>query len=438
MVYDSVANAPLADAVVQMRREAGPQRVFTATTDSAGVYRVPDVPHGWYLATFFHPKLESLGILPITWRVNVTDSVTRATFAVPSPATIWASSCHSASPDDSTGLVLGHVRDADTGSPLGGSVVSATWSEIVIDQHGFHVVRRQLAATATDNGAYALCGVPTDANVRMRAQHGTTASGVVEIAAAFHGLTKRDFGIGSGDSTTVAAAGVDSGAARSGDGTLVRRGTARLVGTIRGPGGDALSDVDLAIPGSDVRGRTDARGHFALADLPPGTYSLEARHLGFAPKRAIVDLSSHHTTTIDITLDKQVPVLNTVHVYGKRTTRWPDLDGFLQRRRQGFGHFLTRQEIEKQHPFFLTDALRMVPGVQVFRNSGLNNTILFRGCAPVVYLDGLPVSGDVADILEPEDVDGMEVYTGPGQAPPQFQGEGCGSLVIWTRYHLGP
>jgi hypothetical protein len=438
-VYDSVARTPLSGALVQMRLQSGTSRVVSATTDSAGTYRIANVPRGRYLATFFHPVLESLGVMPIMWRVDVKDSVTRATFAVPSPATIWAASCSRPNANDSTGLVLGHVHDADTGVPLGGSVVSATWSEIDIDQHGIHNERRQLAATANDDGLYALCGVPTDANVQMRAQHGTTASGVVEIAAQFHGLTQRDFGIGSSDSmTTVTAADADSSAARSGDGTLVRRGTARLEGTIHGPGGGALSDVELAIVGSDVRGHTDGRGHFTLADLPPGTYTLEARHLGFAPKRAVVDLSSHRTTMIDVTLDKQVAVLNTVHVYGKRTTRSPNLDGFLFRRRMGFGHFLTRQDIEKQHPFFLTDALRMVPGVQV-STSGLSHSIVMRGdhaCHPATYVDGMRVYGDVDDVIDPEDVDAMEVYTGPGQAPPQFMGKGCGSLVIWT--HLAP
>ena len=436
MVYDSVAKAPLAGTVVQMRMETGFKRVYSVTTDSSGAFRIPDVPRGTYLATFFHPVLESLGIMPIVWRTEVTDSVARVVYAVPSAATVWAAACGSTSRADSTGLVIGRVHDADSGLPLSGSVVSASWHEIVIDQRGLHAERRQIAARSNGSGVYALCGVPSDANVLIRAERGATSSGPVEIAPPYHGLVMRDFGIGSNDSTVALAADSDSSAARSGDGTLVRRGTASLAGVVRAPGGDPLGDVELAIPGSDARATTDKVGHFILANLAPGTFTLEARHVGFTPTRVIVDLKSHDTTTVAVQLDKQVAVLNTVHVYGKRVSSRMGITGFLERKQQGFGHFLTRQDIEKQHPFVLTDALRMVPGVQLV-GSGLSHTIVMRGdygCQPAVYLDGMRLYGaDVDDLIDPEYVDGMEVYTGPGQAPPQFWGRGCGSLVIWTR-----
>ncbi|HET7563525.1 MAG TPA: carboxypeptidase regulatory-like domain-containing protein [Gemmatimonadaceae bacterium] len=442
MIYDSVARAPLAGAVVQMRMESGSPRVYSVTTDSSGTFRIPDVTRGSYFATFFHPVLESLGIMPIVWRTAVTDSVTRVTYAVPSAATVWAATCGATSTVDSTGLIIGHVHDADSGLPLGGSVVSASWRELVIDHHGVRTEQRQIAATANDAGVYALCGVPADVNVLVRAEHDTASSGVVEIASPFRGLVMRDFGIASSAATTVVATDSDGSAARSGDGTLVRRGTASISGIVRAPGGDPLDDVELAIPGSDARATTDRSGRFTLADLAPGTFTLEARHVGFAPARVIVDLKSHDTTTVTVRLDKQVAVLNTVHVYGRRVPSRTSLTGFLERRQRGFGHFITKQDIENQHAFYLSDLLRRVPGVQVVPNQGFGHTVMMRGgggfgsCQPVVYMDGVRVFadaiGDIDWLVDVQDVTGVEVYTGPEEAPPQYQGDGCGSMVIWT------
>lgn len=441
-IYDSVAHAPLADAWVQMRLEVGSPRVFSAATDSAGVYRIENVPSGRYIATFFHPVLESLGILPINWRVEVGDSVTRKNFAVPSGQTVWAATCPAPSANDSTGLVIGHVHDADSGVPLRGSVVSASWRELVIDQRGIRTERRQLASTTNDAGLYALCGVPANAGVLVIAEHGATSSGVVEIAAPFHAVLVRDFGVGSMDSTLTVTAAADSGAARTGAGASLRRGTARLEGTVRTAGGDPVDDVELAVAGSDARGVSDKAGRFALADLPPGTYTLEARHLGFEPARVIVDLASHKTSTVAVTLDKEVAVLSTVHVYGKRRTSAQSISGFLERMQHGFGHFITRQDIEKHHAFYITDMLRMVPGVQVVPTGAFGHAVVMRGptgfgnCRPVVYMDGVRMfreeSGDLDWLVNTSDVSGVEVYTGPSQAPPEYQGNGCGSIVIWT------
>ena len=442
VVFDSVGRAPLADALVQMRMEAPPRRVFSAITDATGAYRIEQVPRGQYLVSFFHPALDTLGLQPMMWHVEVRDSVTRLMYAVPSPATIWMASCRPTNPNDSTGLVLGHVYDADTHRPIAGSVVSVTWTELVIDHRGPHLDRRQLAEQTNDEGLYALCGVPSEVSVLVRAEHGAASSGVVEVTAPLRGIARRDLGIGSSDSTVVAVADSGGAATRTGDGTLLRRGTARIDGIVRSPKGDPLKDVQLVVRGTDVGATSDAGGHFALTGLPPGTYTLEARHLGFAQTRVVVDLASHHTNTVAVTMDKEVPVLNTVQIYGKRRSTRSSLTGFLERRKQGFGHFLTRADIQRQHPIEFTDLFRMIPGVRVVPTRDMGHALVMRGgagfgrCQPVIYVDGMRLfsedSGSLDWMVNPQEITGMEVYTGPSQAPVQYRGEGCGSVVIWT------
>jgi hypothetical protein len=325
--------------------------------------------------------------------------------------------------------------------------VVVTWVDLVIDQHGLRREREQITTRSTDDGRYALCGVPAGIAVLARAELGAASSGFIELQVAPRGLVQRDFGIGMTDSALVAAAdATDSAVAVTEMAAAVRRGTARLDGIVHAPNGDPMGDVQLLVRGSAAQGTTDAQGHFTLAGLPAGTFTLEARHLGFAPARMIVDLASHRTTTVTLTLDKQAAVLNTVHVYGKRSSR-RSLTDFLERQRRGFGHFITRADIEKQHAFEISDLLRRIPGVRVVLTAtGFGNTLVMRGgdqtsfagCVPVVYVDGMRIyleaGFDINSIVALQDIAGIEVYRGASETPPQFQGNGCGAVVIWTGF----
>jgi len=87
---------------------------------------------------------------------------------------------------------------------------------------------------------------------------------------------------------------------------------------------------------------------------------------------------------------------------------------------------------------------RMMPGVRLERDSsGFTKQLQVRGmmadwCTPSIYLNGGFMSGFDADeidaMIQPEQIKGIEIYTGPG-IPAAFQQgmTGCGSIVIWTR-----
>jgi hypothetical protein len=75
-----------------------------------------------------------------------------------------------------------------------------------------------------------------------------------------------------------------------------------------------------------------------------------------------------------------------------------------------------------------------VPSPRGFGNEVLTTT----GCRPAVYLDGLryPLRGESIDhIVNPMDIEGIEVYSNPAEVPVEYQGPGssCGAIVIWTR-----
>jgi hypothetical protein len=134
-----------------------------------------------------------------------------------------------------------------------------------------------------------------------------------------------------------------------------------------------------------------------------------------------------------------------VVVEGDRTVYFFGSHGdFLRRARSGLGHFIMREEIQRRQPLVITDMIARVPGVWVGPITTGSPIRIFRGggCAPAVFLDGvpldpiglLPLDMNINDMVNPDDVEGIEVYKGGATIPPEFlMFGGCGVVAIWTR-----
>ena len=150
-----------------------------------------------------------------------------------------------------------------------------------------------------------------------------------------------------------------------------------------------------------------------------------------------VDLSSRRAATARVVLDARVQTLATVKVTEKRSRRARDLDGFEQRRAQGWGHYLTADDIERTRPTSVTTLLRSQPGLHVVPTGGNGYAIRGRGdCRPNVVIDGFPIA-DAADNLDemvrPDAVAGIEVYSGQAGTPVEYGSNGCGTVLVWTK-----
>ena len=438
IVVDSTrAAAPLAGATVQLVSRADPTVVRTIATDSIGTYLLADVAPGEYLVGFLHPRLDALALQPPLRLVRAADTVPviRVDLAVPGGRAIADAIC-GARPD-STGLLIGHVLDAAAGGPVEGARVTLTWPELVIGGGQVRTERRTLAPPVTADGRYVACGVPTDVPVLARATAGAMASGDVELQVAPFAVEQRDLlvapVIAVRDSTL--PPGVEP----------PRRGTARLTGRVRRADGAPMARSVVALYGTGATDTTDASGAFALDSLPAGTFMVEARRIGFTPRRIAVDLVGERTTSADVTLDERLPVLETQTVYGKAQRRG-SLDEFMQRAQSGFGHFVTPADIERRNAFATTDFMRMMPGVRIVPTGGTGNMITVRGqaslqghCVPDVFMDGVLMQDGALELdrlVNVQDIGAMEVYTGLGSVPQQYLRGNCGAVVVWTKGRL--
>ena len=227
-----------------------------------------------------------------------------------------------------------------------------------------------------------------------------------------------------------------------------------------------LSSADVLINGLNVA-VTDNDGAFWLPSfrLEWGSNLLEFRRIGYTPKQAEV-WTSTEDAELDIELELMPIALRMpeVVVEGNRTTyHFGRMRGFIRRSRTGLGHYITREDIEKRQPLIVSELLGHVPGIAVSPTAGgnrveiLRRTTLQGGCKPEIVVDGIRLNivtgqkmkfGDadgqgfiqgrdieIDDLVSPDEVEGIEVYTGPATTPAELSmvDTDCGVIVIWTR-----
>ncbi|HZI42111.1 MAG TPA: carboxypeptidase regulatory-like domain-containing protein [Gemmatimonadaceae bacterium] len=216
-----------------------------------------------------------------------------------------------------------------------------------------------------------------------------------------------------------------------------------ISGTIRDSTGTPIPGVEVVLRQIKGAVRSDSLGVFRFADVPAGHRQLHFRRLGFAPKSIDADIADGKTLALTVVLDAAATEIEGMTVE-EVTRRRQFLADFYDRSSRGFGHFVTREQIEKRNPMNLSDMMRTIPGARLIpmRNGGqaalrFNRAMGGRDCPPQYWVDGVKTYALNIDDIIPQDVEGIEIYEGASSIPPQFNTkEGttiCGVVLIWTR-----
>lgn len=439
VVFDSLSARPLDGATVQLVQLPGATRAWSFRTEAGGAFAFDSVSPGEYLLGFYHPLLDSLALAGPLSRVTVRVSgEIRALLATPSPGSLVRQLCGPQAQRDSTGAFLTFVRSAADGRGRRGADVRVSWAELSVSSDGIRRLTPSVQATTGEDGGAALCGVPPGAQVLARAWIGGDSTGFAELEIPAHGLLRRDLYIGTATVDTLRAVTADSQVVA----TTVLRGSGTIRGTVRRPDGSPIPGARIGMWGSGLEAVTDEAGAFRLGALPTGTFTLEARAIGFVPLRRPVDVRQQGETLADLRLESMATYLDTVKVVAERIFTSRRMQEFESRRRAGFGYFLDESAIERRQPFYVSDLMRVVPGVMVMPGRSAANIVAMRGssfnafCIPAIFLDGVQVvsdDGDLESLVNVQDVKAIEIYVRTGSMPAQFQTlNGCGSIVIWT------
>ncbi len=214
-----------------------------------------------------------------------------------------------------------------------------------------------------------------------------------------------------------------------------------LAGTVANREGTPLAGAEVAAIEHDStiqRSVSDESGHFHLDQLPAGTIHLRVRHIGFETRNLAVDQAADGPApALFVKLDPVVAVLDGMAVSATEPDSLsPQLREFYSRANAShFGFYIDEKRLNDLRPEFASDALRTVPGV-VVRPARIGNDVRIRGCAPLVWIDGMRAKGaQVDEVTHGTDVAAIEVYESLAGVPAQYTDRSatCGTILIWTR-----
>lgn len=494
VVRDSVRGGPLEGAAVEL---VGTGRADT--TDARGRFRFTGVPEGGYRVRFRHPFLAGLGIEPPTVRVDVQPGeLVTARLASPGSRAAAREVCPDSGP--AAGAVAGRVRTKD-GRAVPGARVAAVWPteerregepddyvhrEVRTDGRGsFRICGvppgRELALRAeheTGVGGVTRTRLP-DRGLAVRDLQ-LEPGGDADRLAAFI----REQGLGGGP--------VDGGA-RDGSPGTVR-------GTVRASTGDRPLSAAEVFLGDERRAVTDSAGRFRVEGVEPGRRRLRVSYLGFRSQEALLRVPAADTVESTILMETEPVPLPELAVrvraggiagLGKRRRR--GVGHFLTREEiaskpgddvadalrgvpgiqvvpcpgGGAGDCVRTTRSRQTRLTTRTPAREreLSPAADEGGGGGrpgpMGREIPIpdrdtlpqgRPCGIAFFVDGAPVDlmgrdpGDPANPakalfglggIPKEDVEAIEVYTGPAQIPVRFKNAATGcakaAVVIWTR-----
>lgn len=434
-VHDSLlARGPLEGARVLL--DGLPQ---SATTDRRGRFILNDVPEGTYLLTFFHPSLDSARVSAPAYRVTVPrEGLRNLQLATPSFATTSVFLCGTTLDSAST-IVLGRVRAAEDGRPLGGATARISWWEMNFGgAGGARNVDRTMTAEADSLGEFRLCGVPTDVDLTMTVRLGSHQSGQLAFPDRGRAITIRDVAVSLSDSAATAAA--DSSYRANPE--LVRSGRARLRAMVRDERDRPIANATVGIRGHAASGTTDANGEVRILAVPSGSQTIVVRAIGRAPLSQVVALTPDAEASLDLKLAEVGTLLPEYTVSGISADAFKT--AYDRRRVSGSGTFLDNEDLNRIGR--RAQDLSSIGGLRVPLSTPTGaytyrSMIYFRGndgqlCVPTVFVDGVPqqrMDGwDLHVLLQV--AKRMEVYRRGSSIPSEFANAatGCGVVVIWT------
>lgn len=244
--------------------------------------------------------------------------------------------------------------------------------------------------------------------------------------------------------------------------------TATFVGTVLSDSTERpIANAEVSIGALQLIVRSDSAGNFTLGGITAGRYTVTIRAVGFAPFSSAMTFAAGEKMEADLLLRPSSQTLERVDVTAKKGSgNHPRIAEFDERRKSGFGSYITQDEFDKADGRKLADVLTgKIPGLSSAMYSNRRALIANRGvisvnqrrsgdetdkalgakarCYVQVIVDGILRYGgrmgeallDI-DSIDPTHIAAAEYYT-VSQLPVQFNmssGAACGTLVIWLRY----
>jgi hypothetical protein len=247
-------------------------------------------------------------------------------------------------------------------------------------------------------------------------------------------------------------------------------GQATLRGVVRDSAGRPIAGAQISIEALGRVATADDSGQYLLKDLAPGLRLVHIRRVGYTPVGRMVKLVDGENRLNDLILDRVIVELDTVTTKAK--SHDVEMIEFEEHRKIGLGHFVTRASLDSFRGRPIFEVLAQINGLQFLRgwasqlwiassrgtkstkcatledktplDKAKFSTLECTLCFPLVYLDMMLLSRPAGadrywvpnlNTFSPDQLEGIEVFTGASQTPARWAGLGsqCGVIVLHTR-----
>lgn len=267
VAFDSLRGRALSGAVIRVDSSE-----LTAVADQDGRFKIEGISPGGHSLRVEHPILDTIGVsLRSPMYAFMAGGTVGVELVIPGQETFTQFVCTAAWRNRGPAVLMGRVRDADTGVPATGAKVSLVWYEVEVT----NAVRRAPRVRETQvgpDGTYRICGLPAELDGKVQVIRGSQTSGEIPIVFGSDLVYLRSMGLAS----QVAAAGDST----KGSSSL---GTARITGRVTNNRGAPLANARVQLEGTTRVATSRVSGDFILDSLPSGTQSVSVRLLGYAP-----------------------------------------------------------------------------------------------------------------------------------------------------------
>lgn len=212
--------------------------------------------------------------------------------------------------------------------------------------------------------------------------------------------------------------------------------------------GAPIPGAQVTVNGVGTVAVSDSMGRAHGVVVRTGVRLVRVQRVGYLPESFTVEFRPGEAVEAEVEMQRAPIELDGLTVTELMPSASLRNAGFYQRRKQGFGRFVDREELYRRKDSYLSSLMRTIPGVTVqycsatacgqrgyrLLASGSNGSMRLE-CPMRIFLDGMQVQNQDIDQLNVRALEGVEVYPREGGMPVQYAGTGsaCGVVLLWTR-----
>ena len=191
---------------------------------------------------------------------------------------------------------------------------------------------------------------------------------------------------------------------------------------------EPLPGVNVVVKNTTKGTNTDFDGNFSIEDVSSGDV-LVFSYLGYKSQ----EISVGDSSTFDVFLVEDIDALDEVVVLGYVSQKAANISGSVST--------VSEEQVQSLKPVRMEDALQGLPGVNMFSNGapGAKPNVIIRGItsytgnAPLVLVDGITLSLDDMNALDPNDIKSISVLKDASTTALYGVRGGNGVIVINTK-----